>query len=152
MCHRKGAATAAVRLSSLFLSLLSLTLRRPYSATPISPPRANIYWSPSKASFRALSLFARFISPFLVKTLKKTDVVLPWHHWGTRSCSMRLFPVFSRGRVPPDSPRWKLTPRLFILESSSPVSHENVDRDRKEFNETWERNGKYNIFIAWIQG
>lgn len=23
----------------------------PYTATPISPPRANIYWSPSKASF-----------------------------------------------------------------------------------------------------
>lgn len=32
----------------------------PYSATPISPPRANIYWSPSKASFCILSASLSF--------------------------------------------------------------------------------------------
>jgi len=79
-CHTscavgKGAATAALRLSSLSLSLsLSLFLRHPpptYSATPISPPRANIYRSPSKASFRALSLFAR---PANVSTFHETII------------------------------------------------------------------------------
>lgn len=40
----------------------------PYTATPISPPRANIYWSPSKASFcillsLSLSLLLQPLSP-----------------------------------------------------------------------------------------
>jgi len=57
----------------LFLSLLPLTLRRrSRTQLPQFHPREPIfYWSPSKASFRALSLFARFISPFSWKPLKK---------------------------------------------------------------------------------
>lgn len=76
----------------------------PYSATPISPPRANIYWSPSKASFCILSAslsFSYYRAASLPYSSPRTDFlptrplhVLPWRSFSSFFLSPSFFPRF----------------------------------------------------------
>lgn len=71
----------------------------PYTATPISPPRANIYWSPSKASFCILFYLSLYLSiPLLLN--RSASFPLSLSHFlpsttSARSFAANLFSVFS---------------------------------------------------------
>lgn len=70
----------------------------PYTATPISPPRANIYWSPSKASFCILFYLSLYLSiPLLLN--RSASFPLSLSHFlpsttSARSFAANLFSVF----------------------------------------------------------
>lgn len=73
----------------------------PYTATPISPPRANIYWSPSKASFCILFYLSLYLSIPLLLNRSASFLLFPpsLSHFlpsttSARSFAANLFSVF----------------------------------------------------------